>query len=179
MTDGVHARGGQIIMQIADNGGASTLTQIESHAEPFELILTDVPMPAMDGFDLVAQVKSLPRMKATTILRLTSGSMPRDSARCRQLGVDACLTKPIRHSDLLTTILRALNTTQIHMPRVEQGIAGTRAVVAFLSAVLSAGSPNLMRFPQFSGVSLSGQNRQKQAENEKTNYRRDLTRMVS
>ena len=107
---------------LADSG-ASALTQIESQAEPFELILTDVHMPEMDGFDLVVQVKRLPRMKATTILMLTSGSMPGDSARCRQLGVDAYLTKPIRQSDLLTTILRTLNSTQIDVPQVEQGIA--------------------------------------------------------
>ena len=107
------------------DGAASALTQIESHSEPFELILTDVHMPELDGFDLVAQVKSLPRMKATTILMLTSGSMPGDSARCRQLGVDAYLIKPICPSDLLTTILRTLNSTQIDVPRVEQGSAAT------------------------------------------------------
>jgi hypothetical protein len=36
-----------------------------------------------------------------------------------------------------------------------------------------------MRFPQFSGVSDSLENMQKQAKNKKNNYRRDLTRMVS
>jgi signal transduction histidine kinase/DNA-binding response OmpR family regulator len=93
---------------VLSESGASALTQLESHAERFSLILTDVHMPELDGFDLVAQVKSLPRMKATTIIMLTSGSMPGDRARCQQLGVDAYLTKPLRHGELLTTILRVI-----------------------------------------------------------------------
>jgi signal transduction histidine kinase/DNA-binding response OmpR family regulator len=107
--------------------GASALAQIESHTESFALILTDVHMPELDGFDLVARVKRLPRMKATTILMLTSGSMPGDRARCRELGVDAYLTKPVRHGELLTALLRALNsgrssgTLQIEPP-IEQTI---------------------------------------------------------
>ena len=100
---------------LADSG-TSALNQIESHAEPFSLILTDVHMPEMDGFDLVRRIKNLPRMEATTILMLTSGSMPGDSARCRQLGVDAYLTKPLRHCELLATILRTLNARSANQP---------------------------------------------------------------
>jgi len=109
--------------------GASALTQLESHAEPFSLILTDVHMPELDGFDLVAQVKSLARMKATTIVMLTSGSMPGDRARCRQLGVDAYLTKPLRHGELLTTILRVITASssdrsvKADATQIVQGIA--------------------------------------------------------
>ena len=108
--------------------GAAALALLESSPEPFPLILTDVHMPEMDGFDLVAHIKNLPRMQATTILMLTSGSMPGDAVRCRELGVDAYLTKPVRQSELLRTILGALNahssnrTDQIAAPQVGQSI---------------------------------------------------------
>jgi CheY-like chemotaxis protein len=74
--------------------GAAALALLESSPEPFPPILTDVHMPEMDGFDFVAHIKNLPSMKATTILKLTSRSMPGDAVRCRELGVDAYLTKP-------------------------------------------------------------------------------------
>jgi CheY-like chemotaxis protein len=108
--------------------GAAALTLLESSPEPFSLILIDIHMPEMDGFDLVRSIKNLPRMKATTILMLTSGSMPGDVARCRELGVEAYLTKPVRQSELLRTMLGALNahrplrTDQTVAPQVAQSI---------------------------------------------------------
>jgi signal transduction histidine kinase/CheY-like chemotaxis protein len=108
--------------------GAAALALLESSPEPFPLILTDVHMPEMDGFDLVARIKSLPPMKATTILLLTSGSMPGDAVRCRELGVDAYLTKPVRQSELLRTMLGALkahsssSTDQIAVLQVANSI---------------------------------------------------------
>jgi two-component system, sensor histidine kinase and response regulator len=107
---------------------AAALALLESSLEPFPLILTDVHMPEMDGFDLVTHIKNLPNMKTTTILMLTSGSMPGDAARCRELGVDAYLTKPVRQSELLRTILGALkahssnSAEQSVVPQVGQSI---------------------------------------------------------
>jgi signal transduction histidine kinase/DNA-binding response OmpR family regulator len=112
---------------IADSGVAA-LTQLESCTEPFALILTDVQMPEMDGFDLVARIKAEPRMQAASILVLTSGSMPGDMERCRELGVNAYLTKPVRQSELLKTILGTLRasssstTAPTSMPEVDEGI---------------------------------------------------------
>jgi signal transduction histidine kinase/DNA-binding response OmpR family regulator len=123
---------------LADSG-ASALTQLESHAAPFSLILTDVHMPELDGFDLVAHVKSFPRMKATTIIMLTSGSMPGDRARCQELGVDAYLTKPLRHGELLTTILRVITArSSNHSVR-----ADATQIVQGLAAMGSALEPGL------------------------------------
>jgi CheY-like chemotaxis protein len=85
--------------------GAAALACIESTELPFPLILTDVHMPEMDGFQLVAHLRTLPRMDATGILMLTSGCMPGDGERCSRLGAQAYLTKPIRQSDLLGNIL--------------------------------------------------------------------------
>jgi signal transduction histidine kinase/DNA-binding response OmpR family regulator len=93
---------------LADSGAAA-LALLESCTEPFQLVLADVNMPEMDGFDLAARIKSDPRMQATTILMLTSASMTGDIARCRELGVEAYLTKPVRQSDLLRTIRDTLN----------------------------------------------------------------------
>jgi signal transduction histidine kinase/CheY-like chemotaxis protein len=76
--------------------------------EPFELILTDVHMPDMDGFDLVQKIHSTPTLAGSVILMLTSGEHMGDLRKCKALGISAYLTKPVRRSELRTEIGRAI-----------------------------------------------------------------------
>ena len=93
---------------VLTESGAAALAIIERRAEPFALIVTDAHMPEMDGFELAAQIKSDHRIRAPLILMLTSGGHPGDAARCRELGVEVYLTKPVSQSDLQGAMLRML-----------------------------------------------------------------------
>ena len=93
------------------DGGQSALTAIESASsagQSFRLIITDVNMPGMDGFELIERIRQLPGGDETMILMLTSGDRLGDAARCRELSIPHYMTKPIRQSTLLDNILRAL-----------------------------------------------------------------------
>jgi signal transduction histidine kinase/CheY-like chemotaxis protein/HPt (histidine-containing phosphotransfer) domain-containing protein len=70
----------------------------------FPLIITDVKMPGADGFELVAWLKEDDAYKDSKIIMLTSSGHPDDAERCRELGVDAHLTKPVKQSALFDTI---------------------------------------------------------------------------
>jgi signal transduction histidine kinase/DNA-binding response OmpR family regulator len=76
--------------------------------EPFRVVLTDVHMPDMDGFQLVVEIHDSPSLTNSVILMLTSGEGRDDFARCRELGVSAYLIKPVRRAELRSAILRAL-----------------------------------------------------------------------
>jgi two-component system, sensor histidine kinase and response regulator len=76
----------------------------------FPLILLDAQMPEMDGFALVESIKRNPEWDAATIMMLSSAGQRGDARRCRQLGVAAYLTKPVRQAELLDAILTALGT---------------------------------------------------------------------
>jgi signal transduction histidine kinase/CheY-like chemotaxis protein len=76
---------------------------------PFAMVLTDVHMPEMDGFDLVRKIHESPHLAGAEILMLTSGDQRGDLARCRALGVAAHLTKPVRREDLQRALLMALS----------------------------------------------------------------------
>ena len=95
---------------LADGGekALDLLRQARDHAEPFPLVLTDSHMPDMDGFGLVERIRQDPTLAGATIMMLTSGGQRGDAARCRELGVAAYLTKPIRQSELRTAILTVL-----------------------------------------------------------------------
>jgi len=77
-------------------------------ALPYSLVLTDVHMPEMDGFALVERIKNTPNLTNAFILMLTSGEHVGDLARCRELGVSAFLTKPVRRAELRAAIVTAL-----------------------------------------------------------------------
>ncbi len=84
------------------------MRQARDRSEPFPLILTDAHMPGMDGFTLVEHIRQDPTLAGATIMMLTSGGQRGDAARCRELGVAAYLTKPIRQSELREAILTVL-----------------------------------------------------------------------
>jgi two-component system, sensor histidine kinase and response regulator len=73
----------------------------------FALALVDANMPGMDGFDLVDRVRKDPALKELKIMILTSSDRLGDVDRCRGLGVQAYLTKPVKQSELLDAILLA------------------------------------------------------------------------
>jgi len=77
-------------------------------SQPYPLVLTDVHMPEMDGFDLVERIQATPNLTGAFILMLTSGEHIGDLARCRKLGVSGYLTKPVRRAELRAAIGRAL-----------------------------------------------------------------------
>jgi len=62
----------------------------------------------MIGFDLVERILETPSLTNSFILMLTSGEHLGDLARCRELGVSAFLTKPVRRAELKVAIANAL-----------------------------------------------------------------------
>jgi two-component system sensor histidine kinase/response regulator len=71
---------------------------------PFSLILLDAQMPDMDGFTVVERIKQNARLSKSVVIMLTSAGFRGDAARCRELGIQGYLTKPIKRSDLLEAI---------------------------------------------------------------------------
>jgi signal transduction histidine kinase/DNA-binding response OmpR family regulator len=91
--------------------GNKALAQLSTARETgsrFDLILTDMHMPGMDGFALVEQIRQRPELSTSTIMMLTSAGHRGDAARCQELGVSAYLLKPIRQSELREAIARVL-----------------------------------------------------------------------
>jgi len=68
-------------------------------------VISDGQMPDIDGFMLARQIRKNPRLQRTPIVMLTSAAHPDDVARCRRIGIDAYLVKPVKHSDLLDALV--------------------------------------------------------------------------
>jgi CheY-like chemotaxis protein len=97
---------------LAANGpeGLRMMEEAYQSGTAFPLVLLDFQMPRMDGFAVAERIKQTEHLAAATIMMLTSGGKRGDAARCRELGVAAYLTKPIRQAELLDAICLALGT---------------------------------------------------------------------
>ena len=81
-----------------------------SHSEqrPFSVILLDAQMPGEDGFTLALRIKQKAEFERTPLVMLTSAGQRGDAARCRELGINAYLTKPVNAWELFRAIRTVL-----------------------------------------------------------------------
>ncbi len=92
-------------------GGPEALTAMEAAAKgtgKFALVLLDLRMPVMDGFEFAERVRNDPAYSGIAIILLTSAIHPGDSTRMMELGIDRSITKPVTRSELLDAIIVAL-----------------------------------------------------------------------
>jgi CheY-like chemotaxis protein/anti-sigma regulatory factor (Ser/Thr protein kinase) len=92
--------------------GLAKMEEAVREGQPFGLILLDERMPGMDGIELLGRIRANPRLSGTAIMMLTSDDRSASAARCRQMGAEAYLIKPIRPAELLMTIRRAMRKSE-------------------------------------------------------------------
>ena len=74
--------------------------------EKFDLVLMDVQMPEMDGFEATAVIRMNEKLSGfhTPVVAMTAHALKGDRERCLEAGMDAYLSKPIRFKELIETI---------------------------------------------------------------------------
>lgn len=92
------------------NNGQEALEAINKEA--FDLIVSDVMMPVMDGLELTRRIKSDPIHKHLPIILLTAKTQEEDRNEALQAGADSYLTKPFKLSDLEVRINNIIENRQ-------------------------------------------------------------------
>jgi two-component system chemotaxis response regulator CheY len=100
------ARIKQLRVTEADDG-VDGLRKLSSHK--FDIILTDINMPIMDGLKLVKRVRTDPVHKDTPIIVITTEAAEEDRQRALQLGANAYITKPIQAPQVIQKVRELLN----------------------------------------------------------------------
>ena len=95
------------------------LTTIEAHdgvdglrklaTGRFDIILTDINMPVMDGLKLVKRIRSDPTHRDVPIVVITTEGSNEDRDRAMQLGANAYITKPIQAPQVIATVRELLD----------------------------------------------------------------------
>jgi DNA-binding response OmpR family regulator len=92
------------------SNGAQALQVLQSH--PVNLILADIAMPDMNGYQLYERVRQNSSWVSIPFIFLTARTMDSDIRYGKELGVDDYLTKPIRAADLLAAVRGKLRRAQ-------------------------------------------------------------------
>ncbi len=124
---------------IVESGEAALRALERAHArnEPFQIVLLDCQMPGLDGYAVAERIKGHHELAATMIMMISSVGQQGDALRCRELGVDAYLTKPIRQSVLLAALLGALS----HAARLKAASAASPALATSPASAVASPHP--------------------------------------
>lgn len=95
---------GHQVLEAADGKEALSKAQ----GERFDLVITDVNMPQMDGLTLIKELRALPNYRFTPILFLTTESGADMKQQAKASGATGWLVKPFKPDQLLATVGKVL-----------------------------------------------------------------------
>jgi CheY-like chemotaxis protein len=98
-------RAGFAVVQARNGTEALQLAQTESP----DLVLMDIQMPEMDGYEAALRMRADPQLAAIPIVALTSYAMVRDRAKALELGFVGYIEKPIKTETIVAEISRYLS----------------------------------------------------------------------
>lgn len=103
--------------------GIEAMAILQTH--PVDLIVADIAMPRMNGYQLYQRVRENPQWLALPFLFLTARALDSDIRYGKELGVDDYLTKPIQPEDLIAAIQGKLRRAQQLAQLVHQSLVGS------------------------------------------------------
>lgn len=92
-----------VVVQIAHDGFDAGRKLIDFKPD---IILLDLMMPGMDGFEVCRRIKSDPATSMIRVVAMTSYHSNENIEKILSIGAEACLAKPVEHSELLDVINR-------------------------------------------------------------------------
>jgi CheY-like chemotaxis protein len=124
-------------------------------------------MPEMDGFTLAERIKKNPEFAEIPVMMLTSASRSGDATRCKEIGIDGYLRKPVKRSELLDAITVVLGRPTPERKRpplvTRHSLRKSQALAA-----LSADSFDLVlmdvQMPKMNGLEAAAAIREKEKE---------------
>jgi signal transduction histidine kinase/DNA-binding response OmpR family regulator len=128
---------------MCDSGesGLAELSRAATEGNPYRLLLLDEHMPGMDGMEVLDRIRRNPGLQSVVIMMLTSCDQVESAARCRQMGVETYLTKPISPSDLLGSIRLAMG---VHTPASTNTLPAAGISASSLSLNILLAEDNLV-----------------------------------
>lgn len=98
------------VVKVANNG--KQCLEILQEESDFDLVLMDIMMPVMDGYETMRIIRQDPAMKETPVIALTAKAMKIDREKCLEAGASDYISKPL-NMDQLFSLIRVWLTKQV------------------------------------------------------------------
>ena len=93
------------LVALVDNGRQAVDAVVAAHADQaFDVVLMDLQMPVMDGYEAARLIRSMPGMALLPIVALTANVHASDRARCLEVGMNRHVSKPYVLDELVAVI---------------------------------------------------------------------------
>jgi len=83
------------------SSGQQSIDMLNEHSD-IELVLMDIMMPGMDGYQAMNKIRELDKFNELTIIAVTANAMPGDKEKCLTAGANDYMSKPVDVGQLLT-----------------------------------------------------------------------------
>ena len=92
--------------------------------ERFDIVLMDVQMPVMDGYEATRRIRATPALAGLRVIAMTANAMAEDRARCLEAGMDDFETKPIDPERLYLTLAKWLPKAATEAAPIDFAVLG-------------------------------------------------------
>lgn len=113
------------IVHVVSNGQLA-LDALRHEKFEFDVVLMDIGMPLMDGFEAVRELRQLEKQTGChlPVIAMTANTMPVDRDRCLAVGMDDFVSKPVQAADLAAAVARVIEATPQATPDIETPYGG-------------------------------------------------------
>jgi len=124
---------------VTAQSGAQALAKIE--AEPPDLIVLDIMMPGMDGYEVSRQLRSNPATANLPVVMFTARTAMQDKVTGFEAGADDYLTKPVQPEELVSRVAAVLRRSERR--RAEEGVPTKAQTIGLIGAKGGVGTTTL------------------------------------
>ncbi len=124
---------------IAAQSGAQALEKIES--APPDLVLLDIMMPGLDGYEVSRQIRSVPATADLPIIMFTAKTAVQEKVAGFEAGADDYLTKPVHPEELVSRVAAVLQRAQRRC--AEENVSMEARTIGFVGAKGGVGTTTL------------------------------------
>lgn len=106
--------------------GQAALEALEAQPDAYDVVISDIMMPVMDGYALLEKTRAHPKLGFIPFLLLTALASDEDKLKALRLGVDAFVTKPFETLELKTRVKGLVDRQQLRRAYMKEQSSNTK-----------------------------------------------------